>query len=118
MYVTMHAMLVMLCHASHLSPRHTSHISGFQASLLCCDATCTGVEWKTLNAGQKQLRRDMKPLYGTPRALLQLRPGSTIKRHAYPPLFSLQVRYVMLLSCSLPQSLPPPLTHSHPVPVP
>ncbi len=41
--------------------------------------TSAGVEWKTLNAAQKQLRRDMMPLYGTPRALLQLRAGSTLR---------------------------------------
>lgn len=62
------------------------------------DAIYAGVEWKTLNAAQKQLRRDMMPLYGTPRALLQLRAGSTLRGHSYLSLFSLQVDIIVVLT--------------------
>lgn len=53
----------------------------------------SGEEWKGLNAVQKQLRRDTKLLYGTPRALLKLRPGFTLKGRAYESLFALQVQH-------------------------
>lgn len=69
----------------------------------CCVATSAGLEWKTLNAVQKQLRRDMMPLYGRPRALLQICAGSNLKGRAYGPLFSVQVQ--LWLSCSLAFSL-------------
>lgn len=55
------------------------------------DTTFPGVEWKTLNAAQKQSRRDMDLLYGTPQALLRLRVGSGVKSVTHGSLFSLQV---------------------------
>lgn len=53
-----------------------------------------GVEWKTLNAAQKQLRRDMMPLYGTPRPLLRGRVGFKGEDHAYGPMFLVQVQSI------------------------
>lgn len=69
------------------------------------DAISAGVEWKTLNAAQKQLRRDMMPLYGTPRALLQIRAGSTLKEHSYISLFSVQVGVTVVSTHILTPSL-------------
>ena len=56
-------------------------------------------------------------LYGTPRALLQIRTGSTVKGHGFRPLFSLQVWYVCccFAPCLRPCLTRPrthPLTHS------
>ena len=52
----------------------------------------SGAEWATLNTAQKQLRRDMKLLYGTPRGLLTLRIGFSVKGKSYESLFALQVQ--------------------------
>lgn len=53
----------------------------------------SGAEWTTLNTAQKQLRGGMKLLYGTPRGLLKLRIGFSVKGKSYESLFALQVRY-------------------------
>ena len=58
---------------------------------------CAGVEWKTLNAAQKQLRRDMMLLYGTPRPLLRGRLGFKVENHSYGPMFTVQVLFLQSL---------------------
>ena len=106
----------MLCLLAMLvfTPAQSMHICCFTATLPSCDAGSVGVEWKSLNAAQKQLRRDMLPLYGTPRALLKLSPAASLKGHAYGSLFSLQVLMLSLASLthSFTHSLACPCVHS------
>ena len=51
-----------------------------------------GADWKKFNADQKQVRKDMVPLYGTKRPLLQGRVGLGAGQHVFAPMFVLQVQ--------------------------
>ncbi|DBA94074.1 TPA: hypothetical protein ACH3X1_001722 [Trebouxia sp. C0004] len=50
-----------------------------------------GVEWRMLNAAQKQARRDMVPLYGTKRPLLKGLVGQNAAEHSFGPIFTVQM---------------------------
>lgn len=96
----------MFGHSQHLGILHSitlcTNTRGLVSCWLCSgyavDGSSAGMEWKTLNAAQKQLRRDMMPLYGTPRALLQLRAGTTLRGHSAFSLFYLQVGIIVASS--------------------
>ena len=88
-----HACYVDLAWFSRLPHVCKACIYCLNANTSCCDATSSGVEWKTLNLAQKKLRRDMMLLYGTRRAMLRLCAGATNKGelNAVASLFYLQV---------------------------
>ena len=49
------------------------------------------MEWKALNAAQKQARKDMVPLYGTKRPLLKGLVGRNALQHTFASMFTVQV---------------------------
>ena len=72
-------------------------VSCFESTLKCCCQP--GMEWRTFNMTQKQMRRDMLRLYGNKKHLIPRR--MTFRASEVPSLVPFIVIQVILKRCSV-----------------